>query len=1020
MTPPKALLPIFLLAALGCGDQAQPPLPSPKNPVLGAGGIRTLAAGESHFYDLPLQAGEYVEIDAFQLSTDLIARIITPSGVTHEIDSLNGNFGSELLVFLAEESGTYRVEAQAAENQPPGQYEVRLLQRRPAAATERSWAAAAEHFRRGQKAFWQGDPKSAEQAWQAALALWESSNGPLLWRAETFDRLGRVAARQLDEPRAMGNHQRAADLFAAIRAPWGEVENLYLLARLQRRNGQIQLALQNFERALELSLEHQDRPHQGLVWNDLGIIQQDRGQIQEALELFERALGVWRELGDRHNEAAALHNLGRLARHYGSNARAQDYLMAAEEISRELKDSRNLAATLEILGQMAQDRGELAEARQALEEVLTLRGEGDSWPRGVILSSLGQVAQSEGDLPRARVLQEEALGIFTRRGIRSSMGRAWNNLAAIATADGRFKDARHAAEEALEIFRGLDQFEDLAEAHLQLANASRALGGRHEAREHMAAAVEIFETLRRSALSPRQRAFYFAKLQKRYDRYIDLLMELADEDRVWAVRAFEVHEQRRARTLLEALHRDHSIVTDPAQAARVSALGRELNAVDRLRSLASPKQSEVLERRLRQLSDELTEVQARSEARRSEAREDLIAKPLSLEEIRREVLDDETILLAFALGKERSFAWIVSTDKPLRVAVLPPSAVLEAQAETAYKAYARAPRREGRQLRRAAFCTLSHSLLQPIRHFLDDDFAGRRIAVVADGALERIPLAAMPQPLANASCSEEVLLQGREMVQLPSASMLAALRDREDRRAEPKGGLAIFADPVVGTEDPRLRNEGGDALERGRFFDRLPHTESEARAIFDIAQQRLPTSSLLLGFEATKARFLAVDIGSRDLLHVATHGVLDAEHPELSALVLSRLDPAGKSIDGLLYAHEIQSLDLEARLVVLSACETALGQELRGEGLLGLTRSFFQAGAARVLVSLWKVDDAATAELMQHFYRYLLIDAKSPAAALRAAQLEMLESSRYHDPYFWASFVVQGDWRQTEHTRRTP
>ena len=156
----------------------------------------------------------------------------------------------------------------------------------------------------------------------------------------------------------------------------------------------------------------------------------------------------------------------------------------------------------------------------------------------------------------------------------------------------------------------------------------------------------------------------------------------------------------------------------------------------------------------------------------------------------------------------------------------------------------------------------------------------------------------------------------------------------------------------------------------------------------------------------------SAEFGQYRIIHLATHGLLNSTHPELSGIVLSLVDQHGQPQDGFLRLHEIYNLKLPAELVVLSACQTALGKEVRGEGLVGLTRGFMYAGAPRVVASLWKVDDKATAELMKRFYQAMLGEQRMrPAAALRAAQVEMLKQKEWEDPYYWAAFVLQGEWK---------
>jgi CHAT domain-containing protein len=194
-----------------------------------------------------------------------------------------------------------------------------------------------------------------------------------------------------------------------------------------------------------------------------------------------------------------------------------------------------------------------------------------------------------------------------------------------------------------------------------------------------------------------------------------------------------------------------------------------------------------------------------------------------------------------------------------------------------------------------------------------------------------------------------------------------------------------------------------------KVLDRLQYTGTEAKKILALIPetQRLQA----LDFNASRATATDPNLAQYEIIHLATHGLLDPINPELSGIVLSLYDQKGKSQDGFLRLHDIFNLNLPAELVVLSACETGLGKDVRGEGLVGLTRGFMYAGSRRVVVSLWSVNDVATSEVMAKFYQKMLQEGQNPVSALRAAQLEMWKSQQWQSPYYWAAFTIQGDWR---------
>jgi CHAT domain-containing protein len=308
----------------------------------------------------------------------------------------------------------------------------------------------------------------------------------------------------------------------------------------------------------------------------------------------------------------------------------------------------------------------------------------------------------------------------------------------------------------------------------------------------------------------------------------------------------------------------------------------------------------------------------------------------------------------------------------------------------------------------------------------------KRLIIVGDGALQYIPFGALPAP--RTIGGTHPLIVDHEIVTLPSASVLHVLRrELGDRSPAPKA-VAVLADPVFSTDDPRFQRTrprlpgqiGPESVSANQSrppsdvqrsaaesgvtrFERLRFSRQEADAVAALAPAN--ASLKATDFAASRATATSAELGGYRIVHFATHGLVNNHNPELSGIVLSLVDEAGRPQDGFLRLHDIYNLKLGADLVVLSACRTALGKEIRGEGLVGLTRGFMYAGAPRILASLWNVDDRATAQLMRQLYVSVLKQNQTPAAALRAAQVAMWKSSRWRSPYYWAAFVMQGEWR---------
>ncbi|HEV3317883.1 MAG TPA: CHAT domain-containing protein, partial [Candidatus Angelobacter sp.] len=410
-------------------------------------------------------------------------------------------------------------------------------------------------------------------------------------------------------------------------------------------------------------------------------------------------------------------------------------------------------------------------------------------------------------------------------------------------------------------------------------------------------------------------------------------------------------------------------------------------------------------------------------------------RPLTTHEVQQQLLDQETVLLEYALGDERSYVWVV-TSESLEGHALPGRNRIEGVAVRLYKLLAgldhsnRSQAGSQADLSSAA-AALSRMVLAPVA----GQIKGKRLLIVSDGALQYIPFAVLPVPdAANLRRTQPVpLVVEHEIISSPSASVSALVRqDTATRKKAPKA-VAVLADPVFDTQDPRVTaaraslrrastqissgSRSGtlsfsqSAEEMGwNHLARLPFSQREATAILEVTPPGQGMKAL--GFQASRATATSPDLAQYRMVHFATHGLLNNKHPEFSGLVLSLVDEHANPQNGFILLQDIYNLNLPAELVVLSACETALGKEVRGEGLIGLTRGFMYAGAARVLASLWNVDDVATAELMARFYKAMEQDGKTPSAALRQAQIQMWRQKRWHAPYYWAEFQMQGEWKQ--------
>ena len=493
-------------------------------------------------------------------------------------------------------------------------------------------------------------------------------------------------------------------------------------------------------------------------------------------------------------------------------------------------------------------------------------------------------------------------------------------------------------------------------------------------------------------------------------------LEQTQPGRGYRNQAFEASERGRARSLLDLLKESGTELQEGVPAKLIAAKRRLEGAIRvknrlLLRESMEGNPGESLEKELRLLLDEHDRIMAEIRSRSPENPSLTQAQPLTAKQIQQEVLDADTLLLHYKLGRRRSYLFVV-TPRSVETFILPARDVLEQLASTVYELLAKGGERTSEVQTELMLGKLGTVLLGPARNHL----GRKRLLVVEEGALQFIPFAALSVS-ADADGRPVPLMVDHEIITMPSASALGILKSQQSGRRPAPKRLAMIADPVFSIHDERFSGrslEPGLGMAAGPLalgtvpaYERLWHSRQEAQSIAAIVKDR--DTLLALDFAANRRLVLSGVLASYQIVHFATHAEIDARHPELSRLVLSLVDEQGRPQDGFLYAHEVLDLRLPAELVVLSACETGMGKEIRGEGLVGLPQAFLYAGAARVVVSLWKVEDRSTAELFESFYRHLLKEGLTPSSALRAAQIEQWR--KQPDSYQWAAFVTQGRWR---------
>ena len=492
--------------------------------------------------------------------------------------------------------------------------------------------------------------------------------------------------------------------------------------------------------------------------------------------------------------------------------------------------------------------------------------------------------------------------------------------------------------------------------------------------------------------------------------------------------AFQTSERARARGLYDALAEEEQRtgpLVRPELLKEHQRLQEKINDLDQQLRRFDISRDEKREgnSRLRRLFGENEALEARMRDAGGWAPSLSPPPSLSLWEIQNKILDRDTVLVEYYLGEEASFVWAVTPESFQSFEI--ECSGLRELARRVYESMANGAAEAGEPKSATDLQRLSGCVLGKISHFL----SGKRVLVVAHGELQKIPFSALLDPAARRSETRDAvafpyLALRHQVVNVPSVSVLSMLRKQRGVRHVWKRFLSMVADPVYNPRDERLPLEAATVARQrlpGRpepyLLSRLRRSREEAKQVRSLVLAKSLGVDLASGFRATREWVQQGNLSDSQVVHFATHGVLNEVYPQLSGLVLSQFDRQGHRHDGLLRVHEIDDLKLDADLVVLSACQTALGKDVRGEGLVGLTQAFLVGGSSSVLVSLWKVDDRASAELMSHFYRYL-VEGLSPAAALKMAQGRMIEREAWRSPYYWSGFILQGEWKEVEPSRQ--
>jgi len=960
-------------------------------------------------------------LEALQLVTEL-----APNSLEHAnlLDSLGGNIAYNRGDF--KESGRLR--------------QIALAIRRRVAPQSLTLAVslinlAADSFNRGNLA-------KAELLLQEALAITQQLAPRGRYTESCLHNLGNIRFRRGEFVEAEKLYLRSLDITEEISpGSLSESETLDNLGQVAYFHDDLDAAELYFQKALAIQQVAGAPPL--ILSNSLSNIANiyfRRGILLEAEQLYRKSLSTLEATAPKSLDYTYnLESLGLVAYSRGEIAVANDFFLKSLEIrSSQFPENAQIADTLNGLGIFSTLLGDFSAAERYHRKALQIRER--SAPGSIALAetllNLGSLAKERKNYTEAKVLFHKALAINQAQSSPLSVATSLESLGNVEQALGQNSAAADLFQRALTTYQKITpDTPDEVSALYKLAIVEKELGHTRATRQLLKRATHILEAQPEKLGGAQElQASFMASHGNVYKEYINLLAQDGD-----ITSAFELTESYRGGILLRMLaERELALdsVLPPEMALRQRQLDEEQ---DRIFALLNEKRGDH-RKALDALEIKLRELRDRKAALRDEIHRNA-PKPADLQRTQpldaaaiRSLTEPGLAILSYSVGANSTQLFVLAADRPLQLYTIPLSEnaihekielfrhLLSGPSHT----YSSGPGGVGPLLATAR--SLYKDLLQPVSSVLEES---DRILIISDGPLHLLPWGAMiretgPSP-ENQGRNWQYLAEWKPISTVLSATLFAELkksRRQSDRESPPT--LAAFGDPRIprtlalkktdAIEDIRIRS----AAERGLTFEPLPATRAEVQQIASL----FPKATTYLGPEATEENAKALPHNTR-IVHFATHATLDERFPLNSAVVLSIPEKFEEGKDnGLLQAWEIfEQVRLDADLVVLSACESGLGKEMGGEGLIGLTRAFQYAGARSVMASLWKISDRTTAELMVRFYKHLK-DGLPKDEALRAAQMELIrgpiqvknekgevETIDASAPYYWAAFQIYGDWQ---------
>lgn len=813
-------------------------------------------------------------------------------------------------------------------------------------------------------------------------------------------------------------------------------ESLLYVGYSKSRENDPTPALEKMNTSLEICRKHDNKRCLTQSYFGLGYLHSLLDEKQIALNYFKKAEELYPSDFEWLERAKLYSNISTIYEQLGDLELSETYGKKAFDFYEKANYPYGQLAILPNLARLEYLKGDKTASLDLFTKALDLAGkQNDKLYLAYIKQGIGDLNLTFENYDDAVKNYRHALEVYKSLNIKLpdiklSLGKAYEMKGDFLTAEKFYNDS-------LTENREIKSDQSVSECLYNLSKLNNLQGNSAKSLLQITESLKITESLYEDVNNDKLKSSFFSNVYERYESFINLMMKMhaqSSEANDFSRQALQAAERSRARSMLEKLTLSEANFNQDADAETIRNEKRIrllLNGkVDKLTDLLSQNNKSEVDK----ISGEINELEHQLEEIKADLKQNSPIysaiknpAPFDVGEFQQNVLDENSLLLEFSFGKQESYLWLVGKNE-FSSYVLPPRERIESKIEIlrALLQSREKSKDESIEIYQARIAKadedyrkIADDLSQEIFGQVAEKFGDKRLIIVPDGKLNYFPVSALPLP---DSAAHEPLLLSNEVVYQPSASTLSILAKERERKAQASKSLLIFSDPVFSAEDSRLSPENkndlsaqNEADDKFRFVEslnslaRLDSSKTEADSIVDILGKS--NADNFSGFAANRERLLNVDAADYKILHFATHGLIDENRPELSGIVLSRFDENGQKLDEFFRLHDIYGMNLNSDLVVLSACFTGVGKEVKGEGLMSLNNAFLSVGAKTVLSSFWKVEDGATLELMQNFYDAMTSEQLTPSKALQKAQIKMLKSERYKSPFYWAAFTVQGDFK---------